>query len=121
MTAFDDLMAADARATFLQEAEDALYHNAVYEADSEDSAGRPIKIQIERNPPMPPQEAQQTIAPYLRVLVLNDGADGISMQELDKGRDTIELPERVGDTALKTYKIRAVLRQDAAMLWLKVE
>ncbi len=60
-----------------------------------------------------------TIAPRLRVTVLNDEADGIPLAELDTGTDTIDVADRLGGTA-RTRQFRQIVLQDSDFLTMEV-
>jgi len=58
-------------------------------------------------------------SPVLEVTVVNDSDDGISSDEIDTGRDIIELAVRLGETAQRR-RITKILWMDEGMLGLEV-
>jgi len=82
---------------------------------------RSIDVVVLRNPPEPAAGAKPMRGrDVMHVLVLNDNQTGISSDEIDPGRDTIELPPRPGMTPVRKT-ITTVLGVDPGSMKLEVQ
>lgn len=87
---------------------------------------RSIQAIVDREPPAwlrePPAwlaEADGVLVPQLHVVVRNDEAAGIGADEVDTGGDRVDVPVRVGGTAVTKNVVR-IVQQDAGLLRLEV-
>lgn len=80
---------------------------------------RPITVYVDRLTPAPVDGAPHGHAPVLSVTAQNDNINGIDPTELDLGRDLINLPLRIGQTA-QDRPVKGIISQDEGMLVLEV-
>jgi hypothetical protein len=80
---------------------------------------REIQALVTRHEPDELGPAPHGHGPVLTVAVINSATTGISGDEVDTGRDKIQLPVRLGETA-QARRIMSVISQDAGMMQLEV-
>lgn len=82
------------------------------------SSERSISALVNRERPGPLDEVPQGHAPLLTIKVVNS-TSGIATSEIDLGKDKIELPVRLGESA-QQRRLAKILSQDAGMMKLEV-
>ena len=116
MTAFDDILAADAVNMAGGE-----FSEPVIYTPSSPSGGNPtrtIQAVIQRNPPATVSGNPNYITPKMIVVVANSATEGIASATMDTGGDTITVAYRPGETAV-AYRIHlpdGTGSMDAALL-----
>ena len=81
--------------------------------------GRAITAVVERQVRGPVPEAGDVMRPSLMVYVANSAVTGISLAELDKGKDLLTIPYKVGGTP-EAWHISRIAAQDEGMIVLEV-
>ena len=81
---------------------------------------RPITAIVERNPPAVFDASGNAVFPTATIRVYNSCRSGISSQEVDTGKDEIEMLLRVGETVPKRFSLMTLLSQDSGVTHLSV-
>ena len=81
---------------------------------------RSINAIVERNPPAIFDAAGNAVLPTITFRVFNSCRSGIASNEIDTGRDEIEMPLKVGDTVPKRFSIMTMLAQDSGVTHLAI-
>lgn len=81
---------------------------------------RSITAIVDREPPAILDAAGNTVLPQFIVRVYNSATTGISSTELDKGKDELQFPKKVGAATDSTFSIGHLISQDAGVVQLAV-
>jgi len=80
---------------------------------------RSISAIVKRHPPEPLEGAERARSSRIEVTVKNDYLEGIASDEIDIGKDQIDLSRRVNDT-VETLSLARLIRHDAAVIVFEV-
>jgi len=111
-TIFEDELAATADDFLTEFAEQIIYKPGGV-------GSRSILAIVDRNPPAEMAAISGLHSSDIAICVKNDPEEGISSSEIDTGIDLVEIPVRIGETAVEK-RITQIVNQDAGMMQLKV-
>ena len=81
---------------------------------------RSIAAIIERNPPAIFDASGNAVMPTATIRVYNSCRSGIASQELDTGKDEIEMLGKIGEQVPKRFSVMTLLAQDSGVTHLAV-
>lgn len=77
---------------------------------------RPIQAIVDREPPAILDAAGNAVMPSCIIRTYNSCRSGIASNEIDTGRDEIELILKIGDAIPKRFSIMQMLSQDSGVV-----
>jgi hypothetical protein len=81
---------------------------------------REIQAIVERDPPAVFDASGNAVMPTATFRVYNSCRSGIASQEVDTGKDEIEMKLKVGDQQPKTFSVMTLLAQDSGVTHLAI-
>jgi hypothetical protein len=81
---------------------------------------RSIAAIVERNPPAVFDASGNAVMPTATIRVYNSCRSGIASNEVDTGKDEIEMVLKIGETIPKRFSLMTLLNQDAGVTHLAI-